>query len=81
MPGSAGGDNIESPIQIFEALDIFIILGSQDFSELIQVREDGLIEGLSQRGLQQGLLVDNLEFLRVCLDLSQMKDQVGKSVK
>ena len=81
MSGSAGGDNIESPIQILEALDIFIILGSQDFSELIQVREDGLIEGLSQRGLQQGLLVDNLEFLRVCLDLSQMKDQVGKSVK
>ena len=81
MSGSAGGDNIESPIQILEALDVLVILGSQDFSELIQVREDGLIEGLSQRGLQQGLLVDNLEFLRVCLDLRQMKDQVGKSVK
>ena len=81
MSGSAGGDNIESPIQILEALDIFIILGSQDFSELIQVREDGLIEGLSQRGLQQGLFIDNLEFLRVRLDLRQMKDQVGKSVK
>ena len=81
MSGSAGGDNIESPIQILEALDIFIILGSEDFSEFIQVREDGLIESLSQRGLQQGLLVDNLEFLRVRFDLSQMKDQVGKSVK